>query len=69
MAILLVSLGSNQTFLPQWRTLEASLYCSLSVLEAADATAKGINFLYQIDGREKLLREAGLSEYSREDLT
>ena len=41
LAISLVSLGSNQTFfLPQQRTLEASLSWSLSILMAAAAVAK-----------------------------
>jgi len=41
LAILLVSLGSNWTFfLPQWSTIEASLFCSLGMLMAVDAAAK-----------------------------
>ena len=43
LAILLSSLGSNPFFLPQQRTLEASLFWSLSILMAA-AAAVFINF-------------------------
>jgi hypothetical protein len=35
-------LGSNQIFLfLQWRVLEASLFCSLSILMALDIASKG----------------------------
>lgn len=42
LAVAWVSLGSNQTFfLPQWRTLEASLFRSLGTLMAVAAALKG----------------------------
>lgn len=41
LAISLVSLGSSQTFfLPQRRTLEASLFCSRSILQESGGVAQ-----------------------------